>query len=70
MPESSPPPTNDSRWKRFLLRLGILGELLVFIAQSDRWWLFPLVLFLGIIGLGLVILQAFEYIAPFVYVVF
>ena len=60
----------DSRWKRFLLRLRILGELIQFIASSDRWWSLPLVLLLGIIGLGLVLLQAFEYIAPFVYVVF
>ena len=54
----------------FLLRLGILGELLGFIAKSDRWWLLPLVLLLGILGLFLVLLQAFEYIAPFVYIVF
>jgi hypothetical protein len=67
MSDESPP---NSRWKQFMLRLGILGELLGFIASSDRWWLFPLVLLLGIIGLGLVLLQAFEYIAPFVYVVF
>ena len=65
-----PDQPTDSRWKRFLLRLGILGELLQFIASSDRWWLLPLVLLLGIIGLGLVLLQAFEYIAPFGYVVF
>ena len=58
------------KWQQFLLRLGILGELLGFIASSDRWWLLPLALLLGIIGLGLVLLQAFEYIAPFVYVVF
>ena len=55
---------------QFLLRLGILGELLGFIAKSDRWWLLPLVLLLGVLGLFLVMLQAFEYIAPFVYIVF
>ena len=55
---------------QFLLRLGILGELLGFIAKSDRWWLLPLVLILGVLGLFLVMLQAFEYIAPFVYIVF
>ena len=62
--------TKKSAWELFLLRLGILGELLGYIASSDRWWLFPLVLALGVIGLGLALLTAFEYIAPFVYVVF
>ena len=70
VPYMSDTPPQYGRWKNLKLRLGILGELLGFIASSDRWWLFPLVLLLGIIGLGLVLLQAFEYIAPFVYVVF
>ena len=38
---------NHGKWQQFLLRLGILGELLGFIATSDRWWLLPLALLLN-----------------------
>ena len=67
MSNESPP---TSKWKNFILRLGILGELLGFITASDRWWLLPLALLLGMAGLALGLLQAFEYVAPFMYIVF
>ena len=59
-----------SRWQQFIMRLGIIGELLVLFSTGDRWWMAPLVLLLCIIGLALVLLQSFEFIAPFVYMAF
>ena len=63
-------PKEKGKWELFLMRLGILGELLLLFIKGDRWWMAPLILALGVMGLILVLLQTFEYIAPFVYVVF
>ena len=63
-------PKEKGKWELFLMRLGILGELLLLFIKGDRWWMAPLILALGVMGLVLVLLQTFEYIAPFVYVVF
>ena len=59
-----------SRWEQFTMRLGIIGELLLLFSTGERWWMAPLVLLLSIIGLVLVLLQSFEFIAPFVYMAF
>ena len=58
------------RFVLFLMRLGILGELLQLFARGDRKWMLPLGLVLGLLGLILVVLQSLEYIAPFVYMAF
>lgn len=58
------------RFELFLMRLGILGELLQLFARGDRKWMLPLGLVLGLLGLILVVLQSIEYIAPFVYMAF
>ena len=63
-------PKEKGKLELFLMRLGILGELLLLFIKGDRWWMAPLILALGVMGLILVLLQTFEYIAPFVYVVF
>ena len=69
--EDNPPaPKEKGKLELFLMRLGILGELLLLFIKGDRWWMAPLILALGVMGLILVLLQTFEYIAPFVYVVF
>jgi hypothetical protein len=65
--EGSP---KSSRWKQFIMRLGIIGELLTLFSTGERWWMAPLVLLLCIIGMALVLLQSFEFIAPFVYMAF
>ena len=59
-----------SRVQGALLRLGTLGELVSMLARSKRWWLVPMVLILGVLGLALAGLQAAEYVAPFIYAVF
>ncbi|MEC7984208.1 MAG: hypothetical protein VX278_03535 [Myxococcota bacterium] len=40
------------------------------IAGGGRWWVPPLLLAVSILVLGWVILQAFEYASPFIYVAF
>ena len=64
------PKHTQSKWEEFVLRLGTLGELLLLFATGDRWWLAPLILFLGLMGIVLALLQTFSYVAPFVYVAF
>ena len=59
-----------SRWQQFTNRLGIIGEVMVLFFNGDRWWMAPLVLLLCILGLALVVLQSFEFVAPFVYMAF
>ncbi len=50
-------------------RLGILGELLVFLWQRKLWWLIPMVLVLVLLVSLLVFAQA-SGIAPFIYTLF
>ena len=51
-------------------KFAILKEMMIFFSTGKRWWMAPLVLLLGIIGLVLVVLQSLEYVAPFIYVAF
>ncbi len=55
--------------KGILSRLGILGELLVFMWQRKLWWLIPMVLVLVLVVSLLVFAQA-SGIAPFIYTLF
>ena len=59
-----------SRMETFLLRLGVIGELMTLFIRGDRWWMAPLVMLLAILGLALVVLQSIEYVAPFIYMAF
>ncbi len=60
----------QGRWESFLLKLGVIGELMLLFARGKRWWMAPLVMLLALAGLVLVVLQSFEYVAPFIYVAF
>jgi hypothetical protein len=51
------------------VRLGILGELLLFFWQNKWWWLTPMIFVLMIFG-GLVIFAQSSAIAPFIYTLF
>ena len=68
--ESNTDELEYSGWERSLLKFGVLGELMLLFASGSRWWMAPLVLLLGLIGLVLVILQSQGYVAPFIYVAF
>ena len=71
-----PPPTAPAETKKlgaidkFLLRLGVIGELLRLFSTGERWWMAPLVLFLGVFGLLLALLNSLEVVAPFIYMAF
>ncbi len=56
--------------EKALMKMGVIGELLLLFATGSRWWMAPLVLLLAVTGLILVVLQSFEYVAPFIYVAF
>jgi hypothetical protein len=55
---------------RLGLRLGTLGQLLLLARRTTRWWLAPLLILLGVLGLALAGLYAMPYVAPFIYAVF
>ncbi|MBP1699294.1 MAG: hypothetical protein H6Q41_4482 [Deltaproteobacteria bacterium] len=50
-------------------RLGIIGELLIFLWQRKLWWLIPMVLVVLLFGLLLIFAQTSS-IAPFIYTLF
>lgn len=62
--------SETSSLEKFLLRFGVIGELMVLFLLGERWWMAPLVLLLGVLGIILVVLQSFEYVAPFIYMAF
>jgi hypothetical protein len=51
-------------------RLRTVSELARMAHQSRRWWLTPMFLLLGVLGLALAGLQAIPYVAPFIYSIF
>jgi hypothetical protein len=55
---------------RARMNLGTLGELAALLWRSGRWWLLPMSLVLAGAAVLLVVVQAVEYVAPFVYTVF
>ena len=50
-------------------RVGIMGELLVFLWEQKLWWLIPMVFVLLLLGIFLVFAQS-SAIAPFIYTLF
>jgi hypothetical protein len=62
------PARESSRLEGALLRLGTIGELMAMLIRGGRWWMLPLVLVLVVLGILLVTIQAFEAVAPFIYV--
>ena len=50
-------------------RLGIVGELLVFLWRRKRYWMIPMIVALLALGL-LLILASSSVVAPFIYTLF
>ncbi len=50
-------------------KIGIVGELWTFMKVRKKWWLGPIVLMLGLLGL-LVVLTSGSAVAPFIYTLF
>ena len=55
--------------KGFLSRMGILGELLVFLWKRKLWWMMPMIVVLMLFALLLVFAQG-SAVAPFIYTLF
>lgn len=56
--------------RRAALGLATLRDLFALLAATGRWWLAPMVVVLLGAAALLVLVQAVEYVAPFVYTVF
>mgnify|MGYP001205287318 CR=1 FL=1 len=56
--------------RRAALGLATLRDLFAMLAATGRWWLVPMVVVLLGAAALLVVVQAVEYVAPFVYTVF
>lgn len=59
----------SNRIDRFLSRVGILGELLVFLWKRKLWWMTPMIVVLILFALLLVFAQG-SAVAPFIYTLF
>lgn len=58
------------RWLSGMVdRLGVAGELLVFLWERKLWWMIPMVVVLLAFGLLLILAQS-SAIAPFIYTLF
>jgi hypothetical protein len=55
--------------RSFVSRMGILGELLVFLWKRKLWWLIPMIVVLILLVLLLVFAQS-SAVAPFIYTLF
>jgi drug/metabolite transporter superfamily protein YnfA len=58
-----------SAGKIFISRLGIFGELLVFLWQRKLWWMIPMIVVLILFGFLLIFTQS-SAVAPFIYTLF
>ncbi|MFZ5481687.1 MAG: DUF5989 family protein [Myxococcota bacterium] len=68
---SQPPASyTPGRVESFLLRLGTVGELFALLVRGGRWWMLPLVCVLMAVAALLLFLQGFQYVAPFIYMIF
>jgi len=67
----SAPKTKMSWWtRRIATPLGALQELASLLIKNGRWWLVPMVGVMILLAAILVVVQALEYVAPFVYTIF
>jgi len=55
--------------KKFISKLGIMRELLVFLWQRKLWWMIPMIIMLILFGLLLIFTQS-SAVAPFIYTLF
>lgn len=51
-------------------RMETVGELFALLVANGRWWMVPMVIVLMGAALLLAVVQAIEYVAPFVYSIF
>ncbi len=58
-----------SVFKRMVSKLGIFGELLLFLWKRKLWWMIPMIVILVLFGILLVLTQG-SAIAPFIYTLF
>jgi hypothetical protein len=58
------------RTRAIAARTSTIGELVLLIRESGRWWLLPMLFVLLASALLLVVVHAVEYVAPFVYTIF
>lgn len=70
MDEPSQPPAMLGTLDAWRLRLATLGELWRGLVRARRYWMLPMLLVLGLLGVALTGLQAMPYVAPFIYAVF
>jgi hypothetical protein len=59
-----------ARIQRAAVGLATLRDLFAMLTATGRWWLVPMVVVLLGAAVLLVVVQAVEYVAPFVYTVF
>ena len=55
--------------KSIAVRMGIVGELLLFFLRNKWWWITPMIFALLLFG-GLIIFAQSSAIAPFIYTLF
>jgi hypothetical protein len=58
-----------SVFKRMVSKLGIFGELLLFLWKRKLWWMIPMIFILVLFGILLVLTQG-SAVAPFIYTLF
>ncbi len=49
--------------------MSLLKEFLLFLKERKKWWLAPIILILGLLGLLIVLTQG-SVVAPFIYTLF
>ena len=52
------------------MKLATVSELARLLLSNGRWWLLPMLAVLLLTATLLVVVQAIEYVAPFVYTIF
>ena len=71
-PPPSPVPNEDRRSKFEQLNdeqeLSLVGEFWVFIKENKAWWMIPIIVVLG--GLGILVMLSSTGAAPFIYTLF
>ncbi len=50
--------------------VGTVRELYRTLVENGRWWMFPMIVILGLTSVLLIAIAAIEYVAPFVYTIF
>jgi len=60
---------NKKRESTFIVRLGVLGELLQFLWKRKLWWLIPMIVLVILFVVLLVFAQG-SAVAPFIYTLF